>query len=571
MVGHMFSKKFIVTLFLLTTVISVWITPPALAQLPFIQDIAIYSRLLRQVQEKSLNSACIRLDGRCLFKLSATDSELLSDRIDEIQQRFGEVTTDYLTNKNGPSKVIVKPNGNLQDIYLDLGNRQERLFTVTNTDAIANDVGVPVRAKQLESTIENGLKVAKQERLPHYIRKKLIIGLTVGGFIWLSSYPLSLEIRKLRRLSRKLAPNASSKTLPIAEQLTRRQQWNLTAIQYILLKLVQGVIWGGGTLFILDLFPQTRIVPFLLIAALRIPFLTGVVALITYLLVRLAYLLIAKLSRAAIASQSATLTVNQRGKLRIDTTTRILRSAITFILISIGILLAFWVNGINLAPVLAGAGILGLGLSLASQNLIKDAINGFVIIWDDRYAVGDIVDIGGVSGLVENINLRITQLRDAEGRLITVPNSVVEIVANRSSLWSRADLIIPVAYQTDIDRALEVIEQVAKAMTQSPEWHERIWEYPSILGVEEFSDRGILIRVWIKTEPLKQWEVAREFRRRIKIAFDYAGIPIPIPQQEVLLDKRRMNSKVKKVSQVNEIKETNEVGKVINQQKNLNN
>ncbi|MEO1005495.1 MAG: mechanosensitive ion channel family protein, partial [Cyanobacteria bacterium J06638_38] len=189
-----------------------------------------------------------------------------------------------------------------------------------------------------------------------------------------------------------------------------------------------------------------------------------------------------------------------------------------------------------------GAGILGLSLSFAAQNLLKDAINGFVIIWDDRYAVGDIVDIGTVSGLVENINLRITQLRDAEGRLITVPNSAVEIVANRSSQWSRADIKIPVGYQTNIDRALDVIEGVAQNMTQNAEWRERIWESPHILGVEQFSDRGILIRVWIKTEPLKQWEVAREFRRRVKIAFDRAGIPIPIPQQEILLEQKKIDS-----------------------------
>jgi small conductance mechanosensitive channel len=183
---------------------------------------------------------------------------------------------------------------------------------------------------------------------------------------------------------------------------------------------------------------------------------------------------------------------------------------------------------------------LGLGLSLASQNLIKDAINGFIIIWDDRYAVGDIVDIGTVGGLVENINLRITQLRDAEGRLITVPNSAVDIVANRSSQWSRADLSIPVAYQTDIDRAIEVIHEVAEAIAADPQWQDRIWEFPNILGIEQFSDRGILIRVWIKTEPLQQWDVAREFRRRVKIAFDKADIPIPVPQQQILLEKKKL-------------------------------
>jgi small conductance mechanosensitive channel len=533
-------KKFLVALsFLVAVIIS--ITPPASAQLPYLQDLAIYSRVLRSVQENALNSACIRLDGRCLFKLAATDSEVLSDRINEIQKRFGEVTAEYLADTDNQANVTIEQNGNLQDIYLNFDdNRQERLFTVTNSDALANDVSVAIRARQLQSTIEQGLEVAIEERSHQYIRRQIILGLSIFLIIWVLNFPLTLQINKLHQLSRGLAPSPTLKTLPIIDQLARRQQWNLAEIRYRLLQLVQIFIWGGGALFILNLFPQTRIISFLLIAVLIIPFRISIVGAIIYILIRLTFFLIAKVSAAAVESQTSDLRINQRGRLRINTTTRILRSAATIIWSSIGILIAFWVNGVDLTPLLAGAGILGLGLSLASQNLIKDAINGFIIIWDDRYAVGDIVDIGTVGGLVENINLRITQLRDAEGRLITVPNSAVDIVANRSSQWSRADLSIPVAYQTDIDRAIEVIHEVAEAIAADPQWQDRIWEFPNILGIEQFSDRGILIRVWIKTEPLQQWDVAREFRRRVKIAFDKADIPIPVPQQQILLEKKKL-------------------------------
>ncbi|MGL6337853.1 MAG: mechanosensitive ion channel family protein [Waterburya sp.] len=533
-------KKFLVALsFLVAVIIS--ITPPASAQLPYLQDLAIYSRVLRSAQETALNSACIRLDGRCLFKLAATDSEVLSDRINEIQKRFGEVTAEYLANTDNQATVTIQQNGNLQDIYLNFGdNRQERLFTVTNSDALANDVSVVIRARQLQSTIEQGLEVAIEERSHQYIRRQIIIGLSIFLIIWVLNFPLTFQINKLHQLSRGLAPSPTLKTLPIIDQLARRQQWNLAEIRYRLLQIVQVLIWVGGTLFILNLFPQTRIISFLLIAILIIPFRISIVGAIIYILIRLTFFLIAKVSAAAVESQTSDLRINQRGKLRINTTTRILRSAATIIWTSIGILIAFWVNGVDLTPLLAGAGILGLGLSLASQNLIKDAINGFIIIWDDRYAVGDIVDIGTVGGLVENINLRITQLRDAEGRLITVPNSAVDIVANRSSQWSRADLSIPVAYQTDIDRAIEVIHEVAEGIAADPKWQDRIWEFPNILGIEQFSDRGILIRVWIKTEPLQQWDIAREFRRRVKIAFDKADIPIPVPQQQILLEKKKL-------------------------------
>ena len=537
----MFGKK-LISIAIAIVIITAWILPVTATQLPFVRDIAIYSRLLRQVQEESLNSACIRLDGRCLFKLSATDPELLSDRINIIQKRFSEVTTDYLAQPNSKTEVTARPNGNLQDLYLTVSDRPERLFTVTNVDGRANDVGVPVRTGQLKLAIESGLEQAKKERSSKHLRKQVVIGLLIFTSMWLSSFPLYRGIRSLRKSARKLAPTINLKNLSVTEQLAHRQKWNLTEMQFRLLQLIQLLVWYGGTLGIISLYPQTRIISFLLIAALRVPFRISLVALIIYFLIRLTYLLIAKLSAAAIDSQTNDPKVNQRGKLRINTTTRIMRSAVTIIWVSIGILTAFWVNGVNLAPLLTGAGIFGLGISLASQNLIKDAINGFVIIWDDRYAVGDIVDIGTVSGMVENINLRITQLRDAEGRLITIPNSAVEIVSNRSSQWSRADINIPVAYQTDIDKALGVIDRVAQNITKDSLWREKIWEFPNVLGVEQFSDRGILIRVWIKTEPLQQWDVAREFRRRLKIAFDNAGIPIPIPQQQILLDNKKISN-----------------------------
>lgn len=539
------NNKFLTKILLLAVIATFWLVHPVAAQLPFIQDLTIYSRLLHSGEDNTLNSACIRLDGRCLFKLAATDPEVLSDRIYEIQERFNQITSDYLALDEPKGEVTIQTNGNLKDLYLTVGEKQERLFTVTNPDATSNDVGVPIRAEQLQETIEQGLAVSRYERSSLYRRKNVIIAVSTIGLLWLGNIPLTQWVRKLRVLSRKLAPSSSLRKLPIVDQLARRQKWNLTEIQYRLLQLLQVVSWCGGLLLVLNLFPQTRIIAFLLIAAATIPFRVMAVGLVTYLLIRLSYFLIAKLSKPAIKRQSVDPKINQRGKLRIDTTARILRSVVTVIWLMIGTLIAFAINGVNLAPILAGAGIFGLAISLASQNLIKDAINGFIIIWDDRYAVGDVVDIGTVSGLVENINLRITQLRDAEGRLITVPNSAVDIVANRSSQWSRADLSIPVAYQSDIDTAIAVIHTVAEAMTEDPHWQEQIWEFPNILGVDQFSDRGVIIRVWIKTEPLKQWDVGREFRRRIKIALDKAGISIPIPQQQIMLERHLSLSKEK--------------------------
>jgi small conductance mechanosensitive channel len=207
------------------------------------------------------------------------------------------------------------------------------------------------------------------------------------------------------------------------------------------------------------------------------------------------------------------------------------KSITTIIWVAAGSLLALTSLGINIVPLLASAGLLGVALSLPSQNLIKDAINGFLIIFEDQYALGDMITVGTVGGLVEKLNLRMTQVRDSEGRLITIPNSEVKIVANLSSRWSRADLTIPVSYQANVDQALTLIEDVGLDMTQDPEWQDQILEKPNVLGIDNFSDRGIMIRILIKTQPLKQWAVAREYRRRLKITLDAAGINIPVPQQ----------------------------------------
>jgi small conductance mechanosensitive channel len=184
---------------------------------------------------------------------------------------------------------------------------------------------------------------------------------------------------------------------------------------------------------------------------------------------------------------------------------------------------------------LAGAGIIGVAISFASQSLIKDMINGFFILLEDQYGVGDVIIVGEVSGLVENMNLRITQLRNDEGRLITIPNSAITIVQNLSKEWSRVDLRIDVAYSADIDQALALIEQVAHDMSRDRPWSDLILEPPLLLGVDKLDHAGATVRLWIKTQPLKQWEVAREYRRRLKLAFDKAGIPFGVPQQSLLL------------------------------------
>ncbi|MGK7935895.1 MAG: mechanosensitive ion channel family protein [Xenococcaceae cyanobacterium] len=529
----------------LTLVISIIIfltatIAPVKAQYPFIQDILVYSRMLRHIQDSSLEYACIRLDGRCLFKLAATEVEL-SARISEIQIRLNEVKDLYLQQKDTKLEIRHTKEGEIYikiiDPKLEENTQEQRLFNVTNDDAKVYKVSIQTRAEYLAKQLEYGLQRARQERQKYFlIRQGIVAIITLASISLITLYLLRLLYHS-QQLKQQLAPSLNSELLSISNRLNQRQKWNIKEVQYRLLQWFQICIWVGGILFIIGLFPYTRILQFIIIAALRIPLRILIVSLITYILIRLIYALIAKSSSAILNTNILNRRINQRRELRVATIARIARGIVTVIGISVGVLVALSVSGIDVTPLLAGAGILGLAISFASQNLIKDALNGFFIILEDQYAVGDIIQVGDVDGLVENINLRITQLRDAGGRLITIPNSEVRIVANLSSQWSRADLNIPVPYQTDIDRALKLIHQVAEEMSKDAEWRDKIMESPQILGIDNFSDRGAVVRVWIKTEPLKQWEIGREFRRRIKVTFDRAGIIIPPPQQQVWFNR----------------------------------
>lgn len=504
-----------------------WVVSPVQAQTPLPQNLQlpIPSWPLNDSQSNMV-AGCIRLDGRCLFQVAAPKSELPA-RIQDIQQRLENISNQYLQDDAAKLQVEIAKQNNLPVIVVN----DQPVLTVTQPDANLQGADLDTRAQKVRESLQEGLIRAKQEREPQFItRSSAIAGSLILGMVVAS---WSLE-RWRKRSQIRLAASASPPTgHPVTTQLTQQQKGNLQEVQRRLYQLAQGGIWGGGGLIILGLFPYTRIVQVLALSALQVPLLVGIVGLGTYVVIRLSYVLTDRFAAALASSYLLTPEASRRVQLRVSTISAVTKSITTLGCIGIGILVALTALGVNIAPLLAGAGLVGVAVSLASQNLIKDAINGFLIIVEDQYAVGDVIAVGDVGGLVEYINLRITQVRDAEGRLITIPNSEIKIVANLSSNWSRADLNIPVAYDTNVDQALKLIDDVAQQMSRDPIWLQQILEAPQVLGVDNFGERGVIIRVWIKTQPLKQWDVAREFRRRLKVAFDEAGVPIPLPQQEI--------------------------------------
>ncbi|GAX40374.1 MscS mechanosensitive ion channel [Tolypothrix sp. NIES-4075] len=503
--------------------------PKATAQIPFLPDLQSPELGISDTEKTIVNDS-IYLDGRRLFQIADTRANL-PQRLENIQQAVDTISQNYFQTPDAKLKVQIDHAANGSPIIRVNGNY---LMTVTQEDANIRQQDPESLAEELKQLLLQKLPQAKQERKTEFlIYQGKIAAAAALGMIVISWGMYRWQCRS-RKISVQPTPPVSPATKPITVQLNRQQNRHIQEAKRRLFQLAQAMIWGGGTFFILGLFPYTRSLQIAILRAAKIPLQVGLVLLLTYVAVRLTYALTDRFASALINSSTLlTQETTERLQLRVSTISGVTKSIATFALLIVATLLTLTVLGIDVIPLLAGASLVGVALSLASQSLIKDAINGFLIILEDQYALGDVITVGQVGGLVENLNLRMTQVRDSEGRLITIPNSEIKIVANLSSRWSRADLNIPIGYQTNIDKALKLIEDVALKMDLDPIWQEQIIETPKVLGVDNFGDRGLIVRVWIKTQPLKQWDVAREFRRRLKIAFDKAGVSIPLPQQAI--------------------------------------
>ncbi len=191
--------------------------------------------------------------------------------------------------------------------------------------------------------------------------------------------------------------------------------------------------------------------------------------------------------------------------------------------------------GIAIGPLLAGAGIAGLAIGFGAQSLVKDVISGFFIILEDQIRVGDVVNVAGVGGIVEAINLRTIRLRDIEGRVHVVPNGLIEVATNLTREWSRAVVEISVAYKEDVDRVIAVLREVGDELRGDPDFKELILEPMTVQGLNSLGDSSVNIGVFFKTMPIRQWDVAREFRKRVKKTFDERGISIPFPHRTIYM------------------------------------
>jgi small-conductance mechanosensitive channel len=190
--------------------------------------------------------------------------------------------------------------------------------------------------------------------------------------------------------------------------------------------------------------------------------------------------------------------------------------------------------GINITALIAGLGVVGIAVGFGAQHMVKDLIAGFFILFENQYNMGDVIKVAGVSGIVEMVNLRRTQLRDLDGILHTIPNGEISVASNLTKVWSRAHLNISVAYKEDLDRVMSLLKKVWEETANDPTWGEFIIsKTPSFLRVDDFGDSGITVKLAGETQPIKQWDVMGELRRRIKRTFDEEGIEIPWPHTKL--------------------------------------
>ncbi|MBK9351140.1 MAG: mechanosensitive ion channel family protein [Sulfuritalea sp.] len=214
---------------------------------------------------------------------------------------------------------------------------------------------------------------------------------------------------------------------------------------------------------------------------------------------------------------------------RITTLGRVFRYMASVAVSAVAAMLVLGELGISIAPILGAAGVVGVAVGFGAQSLVKDFFSGFFLLLENQMRQGDVVEVAGIGGVVEDMTLRYVRLRDYDGNVHFIPNGTITTVTNKTSGYAYSVIDIGIAYREDIDEALAVMRRVGMAMRQEPAWQSRILEDIEIVGVEKWADSAVTLRCRFKVAPIEQWNVRREFLRRLKYAFDSENIEIPYP------------------------------------------
>jgi moderate conductance mechanosensitive channel len=522
---------------------------PVNAQLPANQEQIGSSPSTTIGAQEIITMTPVQLDGRTLFTIAGMNSNdekntaPLDNRAEFIEDSLYKLLEEdfepeslkvEVHDKGDHTKIVASDNGKLNDVPL---------FILTPLDARVAGFTLEESSNYIAKVTQKALKQAWQERQPDYLRQQVklagilvVSAIALSTIIWLLQKQLKkreavlreqkiscehrMNANMIRMAEEKVSSTGYCHTLA-TEQLHNRRMLGSQGLQSYLLQITQGAIWLGVIALILGLFPFTRAWEWTI---LELPLLLGVL-LIAIALSKVSGILVDRTLEQWLQYRK-TLSPQQleRWLLRANSFAPIIKGAIATVLITAAILFVLSRLGIPLAPILAGAGILSLAISLGSQRLIADLISGTLILIEDQYAIGDFVTLNdNAFGRVERLNLRSTSLRNRQGNLITLSNSDIKQVNNLSKDWARAKLYIPVHSSADVDRTIAVIQQVIDEMKADSFWNGLIQE-AEVRGVEDIDGYGFTIGVRFQTKPGGFRKVIRECRRRLKPAFDKANI-----------------------------------------------
>lgn len=505
------------------------------------------------------------IDGRNLFPVTAPTifdrSNIEKDQL-PVEVRSQEITARLQLAISGRSRipkslqVSTSILNNLPVIFVkdDLSSHPFKIVTITELDADFLGKTPEEIAQQWEQDIDQeikrGLDFFSQEKLIIILANllKALIAIPIASLLtWLLQRYLyrqkqQLQTKQEAKINAELSEivevidqNDSDKFVSMRQQFLTKLQYQFTPNRQLRINSIvrwflfwlQIALWYSLLLYIVSTIPILMTHKDWVIA---VPFKLLSIVFFANISIKISCFFVDRFTNVLQEHKLLNFGEAQRKVLRASTIAGAIKGLLTFLFIVWSIIAILQIFEVNTNSLLALGTIIGLAITFGSQNLIKDLVNGCLILMEDQFAVGDFIDLGNAEGLVENLNLRVTQLRDNHGRLITIPNSEITQVKNLTRLWSKVNFSVEVAYETDIDQVLNLLKKLTEQMYSEPEWQAKILELPIVLGVDSISHNGMLLKVWLKTVPLQQWSVGREFRYRVRKAFEENHINIGKPQ-----------------------------------------
>lgn len=516
------------------------------------------------------------LDGQELFRVTSSTvydrSLAASDDVFPVEQRAEEINARLwrlVGRELDPDtlEVSVARLNNVTVIKAQDDRYTHPIILVSVTEQDADYYGLPIEVLAedwrtiLEQEIREGIRILSSDELLKRAQRSLKVllglGLVTTGVVSVKLL-LHRRQRSLRQRKQSLLAVAPGQTttlggaesesavpdVAITRQTIRHKLSQIfpldrrlalySFLQWLLFWLLI-LAWYGGGFWILSQIPiLMRFSENIAGKPVELLFVWFVMG----LTLRLSRYLIDRVTAAWQENHCQTWSDPQRRLLRTSTISGATKGLVSVTIGGIGLLSALNILGVPTGSVLAIGGLVGLAISFGAQSLVKDLVNGCLILAEDQYAVGDVIDLGNVTGQVENLNLRVTQLRSPDGELITVPNSAITTVKNLTRDWSRVNFSLDVAYQSDPQRAIAILREVAQALYADPAWQSQILAPPEVLGIDHLAHSGITLTTWIRTAPGQQWPVGREFRLRVHQALAASGIDIGAPMQTYAAESR---------------------------------